>query len=465
MSGRIPNTAEASGERSADRRLLLVDDEPANLELFAVHFEDDYDIRTAANASEGLEILQSEDIGLILTDERMPGMSGIEFLARVAELYPDTIRIIVSAYGDADRLFRALNVGRAHEYVLKPWKAEEMRECVDRGLAMAARRRELSRRAELAIAGERVQQTGFDPGRVVGAEGGLAEVLSQARLAADSDATVLIRGETGTGKELVARVIHEASPRAEGPFVQVNCSALAEGLLQSELFGHERGAFTGAHRSRRGRLELASGGTILLDEIGDISPMVQVSLLRVLQERTIERVGGSASIHVDVRILAATNQDLDLMVEQGSFRADLFYRLNVFPLWIPPLRSRPEDIEPLVEHFVAKYGRPGQPYPGVSREAVDFLESYPWPGNVRELENLVHRAMILARGQELTAAHFNPDMSAMVRPTPREAHRDQEREQLRRALLKAGGNCSEAARKLDLPRSTLVSRAKKHGLL
>jgi len=445
--------------------LLYVDDEPANLEVFRLHFEEDFTVHTALNAHEGLTLLESEPVALVASDERMPGMCGIEFLSRVSERWPDTFRMIISAYGDADRLFRAMNVGHAHEYVLKPWKAPELRACLDRGLAMAERRRELSRQAERARAMDRDASLIHDPATVVGSDGGLRDVLAAARKVAASDATVLIRGETGTGKELLARVIHQCSPRAAGPFVTVNCSAITETLLHSELFGHEKGAFTGAHRRQRGRFELAQGGTILLDEIGDIAPSVQLSLLRVLQERTIERVGGGPTVHLDVRVVAATNAELEPRVADGRFRSDLFYRLNVVPLQMPPLRERPEDVEPLVRHFVAKYASPGVPRPEVEPAALQALRQYAWPGNVRELENLVQRAMILAPGQVLTLADFTVDPVAMQRPTPREEAREEEQEVLREVLRRHGGNCSSAARELGLPRTTLVSRAKKFGLV
>jgi transcriptional regulator with GAF, ATPase, and Fis domain len=277
-------------------------------------------------------------------------------------------------------------------------------------------------------------------------------------------ATVLIHGETGTGKELVARLVHEASPRADGPFVRVNCASLAEGVLQSELFGHEKGAFTGAVAQRKGRFELADGGTLFLDEIGDVPPTTQVSLLRVLQEREVERVGGQRPVRVNVRVVAATHRDLERMVADGDFRADLFYRLNVVPLRLPPLRERPQDVPALLAHFVRKHRPRGVP-PAVEPEALAALARYAWPGNVRELENLVQRALVLAAGPSLTLEDFSLDLGARFTESVRAEQQQGEAAEVRDALLAHGGNVARAARALGLPRTTLISRAKKHGLL
>ncbi|MCU0686015.1 MAG: sigma-54 dependent transcriptional regulator [Polyangiaceae bacterium] len=449
---------------AAAATVLYVDDEEPNLELFRLHFEDEFPLVTARSAAEALATLRGQAVGLLLTDERMPGMSGIELLAQVAAEWPEVRRVIVSAYADADRLLRAINRGHAHEYVLKPWSATEMRTCIERSLVMVERRRRLAVDAELAdvLAAERRAE--HDPGRIVGEDGGLAATVVAARRAARSDATVLLRGETGTGKELFARLIHECSARATGPFVRVNCAALAEGLLESELFGHEKGSFTGAVRQRRGRFELAHRGTLFLDEIGDVSPKLQASLLRVLQERTLERVGGDRTVAVDVRVVAATHRDLEALSQGGSFRSDLFYRLNVIPIFVPPLRDRRQDLPALVEHLIAKYHPLGPP-PRVSAEALAALARYAWPGNVRELENLVQRALVLAQGGTLDVDDFCLRLEPPAAPGLREQARDREAEQLREVFLHHGGNCARAARALGLPRTTFLSRAKKHGLL
>jgi DNA-binding NtrC family response regulator len=449
--------------RTAPLPILYVDDEGENLSLFELQFGEAFAVRTASSGAAALEHMVREDVGVLLTDERMPGMTGIELLSRVVDRWPDTIRIIVSAYGDAQRLLLAINRGHAHEYVLKPWVKEDLGDCLARGLAIAARRRALAARAEIGGLLERDARAENGAALING--GGLDRTMLLARRAAASGATVLITGETGTGKEVIARAIHESSACAAGPFIRVNCGALAEGVLESELFGHDAGAFTGAQRSRRGRFELAQNGTLFLDEIGDISPKMQVSLLRVLQEKEIERVGGSTPISVNARVLAATHRDLPERVAAGAFREDLYYRLNVIPIVVPPLRERPEDIEPLVEHFLAKHARPG-PVPSLHPEVLPRLRAYGWPGNVRELENLVHRAVVLRTGEVL-----RPDDFCLSLPLPsracdvRAVARESETAELRRVLINNGGNVARAARALGLARTTLLGRARRHGLL
>jgi DNA-binding NtrC family response regulator len=449
--------------REAPLPVLYVDDEPHNLEIFRIQFGETHDVRTASSGDEALAILAREPIGVLLTDERMPGMRGIDLLSRAHDQWPDTVRIIVSAYNDAQRLLLAINRGHAHEYMLKPWSQAELASCLSRGLAVAQRRRELVAKADMAELLSRDARATYDPSAVVGELGGLRAAMDAARRAAASDATVLLLGETGTGKELFARLIHEASPRAGGPLVRVNCAALSEGVLASELFGHEQGAFTGAHKTRRGRFELADRGTIFLDEIGDISPEVQVSLLRVLQEKELERVGGASTIRVDTRVVAATHQDLQRLVAEGRFREDLYYRLNVLLITIPPLRERPQDIAPLLEHFIAKYSARSA-RPTLREDAIERLAAYSWPGNVRELENLVQRALILAQGSEIGIEDFSLTFSVPLASSIRDGARRLEAEQLRQLLLAHGGNCARAARAMGVPRTTFISRAKKYGL-
>jgi DNA-binding NtrC family response regulator len=449
--------------------LLYVDDEPDNLQLFRLHFGRHYDVHTAGNGEEALALLDKGDYAVLLTDERMPGMSGIDLLARAVERCPDVIRIIVSAYGDSGRLLAAMNRGHAHEYVLKPWSRDDLRGCLDRALEMARRRRLLAAKADLAdvLTETRAGAPGATP--IVGLDGGLQGLHALIRRAAHAEANVLVIGETGTGKELVARTLHELGPRAGRPFLALNCSALPEGLIESELFGHEQGAFTGASKARKGRFELANGGTLFLDEIGDISPRVQVSLLRALQERRIERVGSAAAVSVDVRVVAATHRDLPRLIREGSFREDLYYRLNVLTLSIPPLRERPQDLPSLVRHFIQKWlhtvpglVRPPALAPGV----LEALARYQWPGNVRELENMIQRALIMCDGAEITMDDFTfswgPDVPE---PTVREQLRSSEARELRDLLLAHGGNVSRAARSLGIPRTTLVSRARRLGLI
>jgi DNA-binding NtrC family response regulator len=445
--------------------VLYVDDEADNLELFRIQFQDIAEIVTATSAEEALRILERRPIGLILADERMPVMSGIQFLGQVVERWPDTVRIIVSAYSDSTRLLHAINLGRAYEYVIKPWDREELGKCIERGLAIFARRQELIARADLASTLQEDLHAQNDPHPLlVGGQDGLRQVLNAATKAAQSDATILLRGETGTGKELLARAIHDKSARAKGPFVRVNCAALSEGVLESELFGHEQGSFTGAHKTHKGRFETAHGGTIFLDEIGDISAKLQVALLRVLQEYEIERVGSARTIKVDVRVIAATHRRLEERIATGQFREDLFYRLNVLPIDLPPLRDRTQDLPGLVTHFVAKHATT-RPLPQVAADVIPALKQYGWPGNVRELENLVQRALIMRDGNELTLEDFKFALEVPPALDWREEAQRQEATRIRTALISNGGNCSRAARELGVPRTTFIGQAKKLGLL
>jgi DNA-binding NtrC family response regulator len=449
--------------------ILYVDDEPQNLELFRLQFEKEFHIHVANDAAEALALLEREPVSVVLTDERMPGMRGVDLLARILERWPDVVRVIVSAYNDSDRLILAMNRGHALEYILKPWSVDEVRACIKRCLALAERWRLLVRGAEVGatlamLATEDRRRRSI--AAIVGASAGWLRTLDLARRAAQSDATVLIEAETGTGKEIIAGFIHDASPRALEPFVRVNCGALAEGVLESELFGHEQGAFTGAVRTHKGRFEVADGGTLFLDEIGDISPRLQVALLRVLQERTFERVGGTKTIKVDVRIIAATHRNLRAAVEQGRFREDLFYRLNVIPVAVPPLRERREDIALLVDHFIAEHAA-GRRRPRAAPGVIDALTAYDWPGNVRELENVVQRALVLGDGEELTLEDFCLQLQPASGgdQSPREEARELEVKELRQAIVRCGGNLARAARMLGIPRTTLASRAAKLGLL
>jgi DNA-binding NtrC family response regulator len=447
--------------------ILFVDDEPDNLALFRLAFAAELDVHTVASGEEALAVMERLDVAVLVADERMPGMTGVELLARAVERWPDTVRIIVSAYGDGPRLLAAMNRGHAHEYLLKPWKREELHDCLLRALVMAERRRELVRKAALAEILTETAPAAMDE-RLVGWSAGLSAFASRLERVASSDTTVLVTGETGTGKELVARAIHDLSSRRGKPFVAVNCGALAESLLESELFGHEPGAFTGAKGLRKGRFELADGGTLFLDEIGDIPQKTQVLLLRVLQERTVERVGSAATTNVDVRVVAATHRDLGGLVREGRFREDLYFRLNVVPLVVPPLRERQNDIPALVDHFIKKHLRtsPARRAPRLGADTLAFLRGYAWPGNVRELENLVQRALVLCEGDELSPDDFTFFYPALPsEASVREQAQREDAVELREILLRHGGNLSRAARALGVPRTTLVSRAKKFGLL
>src|SRR6185295_613609 len=407
--------------------VLYVDDEPNNLELLKLQFENTFRLSVAGNAGEALTILDREEVCVLLTDERMPGMSGIDLLASAVTKWPDTRRIIVSAYSDAPRLLQAINRGHAHDYVLKPWNQQELGACIERNLEIGERRRKLTAQAQTAALLERDAAERCDVRHVVGADGGLKATLAVAHRAAQTEATVLLVGETGTGKELVARFIHEASARAGAPCVRVTCAGLGERDLERALSGH--------------------GGTVFLDEPADLTQALQATLLHLLKERRVERLVGS------------TRRDLPALVRAGQFREDLYYLFEV-PIPIPPLRERAEDIPALLDHAVRKHGPPRS----IAGEALRGLCEYHWPGNVRELLNRVQGALINSPEGELTAEDFTFTIDFPA-DSIREDAREAEKETLRRALVSHGGNCSRAARALKQARTTFLYRAKKHGLI
>src|SRR5690349_9030626 len=392
--------------------ILVVDDEQDNLDAFRFNFRKTFDILTASGGAEALQILAEREVAVVVTDQRMPRMTGVELLREVRQRQPDCVGIILTAFTDVDVLIEAINLGQVYRYITKPWDAKEVRGV----LQYAIERFDLTRENK-RLAAQLAEYTGylnqqlhgeFDFGNIIGDSAALREVLSKVEQVAPTASTVLLRGETGTGKELVAHAIHINSPREEKPFVRVNCAALAPGILESELFGHEKGSFTGAMARRPGRFELADGGTLFLDEVGDLPMEVQIKLLRTLQEREFERVGGHETIKVDVRLVSATNRNLEKMIEDNEFREDLYYRLNVFPINLPPLRDRLDDLAVLTLHFVSKFSRQmGTPVQQPGSDAIAKLREYNWPGNVRELENIIERAMILARGAALSASHLD----------------------------------------------------------
>jgi two-component system, NtrC family, response regulator AtoC len=462
--------------------ILVVDDEPENLEAFRFTFRKSFDLTTAGGGEEGLRALRAREFAVIVTDQRMPGLAGIDFLKAAKGLQPDVVGILLTAYTDLAVLIDAVNSGAVYRYVQKPWDSKELglviRQAIERYAATrdnARLREQLARYTDYL---ETTERRALDFGELVGSSPALHRVLELVEKVAPTGSSVLLRGETGTGKELLARAIHVNSPRWDQPFVRVNCAALASGVLESELFGHEKGAFTGAIARRIGRFELADRGTIFLDEVGDLGLDVQIKLLRVLQERELERVGGSETIRVDVRVVSATNRDLEAAIDAGEFREDLFYRLNVFPLTIPPLRDRREDIGRLARHFIQKYQSvTGRRVQGLSAAALARLEAYPWPGNVRELENVIERAMILSSGSELEVEHLafaaaappsGPASPVGALSSRREslpaALEEVERRELIGALEKARGSKADAARLLGINRSTLYYRLKKHSL-
>jgi len=451
-------------EAPARPPILCVDDEPNNLDILEAQLSAHFTVHRAQSGPEALKFLETHEVAILMSDERMPEMSGIDLLAEASEKYPSMGRVILSAYGDAERILRALNHGHAHEYLIKPWRKKEVKTCLEAQYVAYQRRRELEVALERSERLERDLHPELEESAIVGAQGDLRPILNQAQKAAASDLSILILGETGTGKEVIARHIHEHSARAQKPFIRVNCAALSETLLESEMFGHEKGAFTGAHQMRRGRFELASGGTILLDEIGDTPPKLQVNLLRVLQERVIERVGGSTPIPVDIRVIASTHRDLEAMIREGTFREDLFYRLNVFPIQLPPLRERQNDFPALIQHLIAKHA-PGHRSIALAPELIDTLKQYDWPGNIREFENAIQRALVLCNGQELTVDDFTMFFPGSIRDRAKQERETEQSNELELALTKTGGNVARAARELGIPRTTFINRAKKLGIL
>ncbi len=473
--------------------ILVVDDEQDNLDAFRFNFRKTFDILTATSGPEALQILADKPVAVVVTDQRMPKMTGVELLREVRERTPETVGIILTAFTDVDVLIEAINLGQVYRYITKPWDAKEVR-----GVLQYAIERFHLQQENHRLSAQLAEYTGylnqqlhgeFDFGNIIGESAALREVLAKVEQVAPTSSTILLRGETGTGKELVAHAIHINSPRESKPFVRVNCAALAPGVLESELFGHEKGSFTGAVERRRGRFELADGGTLFLDEVGDLPMEVQIKLLRTLQERELERVGGNETIKVDVRVVSATNRNLEKMIEANEFREDLYYRLNVFPINLPPLRDRLDDLPVLVNHFVAKFARQmGVAVGGVTADAQTKLREYNWPGNVRELENIIERATILAKGTALGIAHLDFGRRSVPTPAPSsgsgpvpvpapavlaqsddgkslaERLLDSERKEIVAAVEKSRGNIASAARMLGINRSTLYYRLRKHGL-
>jgi two-component system response regulator HydG len=422
----------------------------------------------AANGAEGLEILDGQDdIDLVVADLKMAPVDGMEMLRAVRERAPSIDFLIITAYGSVEIAVEAMKAG-AIDFIEKPFRSEAFAARVESLLRARAERERL--RDENTYLRDELDR---EFGDIVGRGQAMREIYSWIDRVAQSDSTLMIYGESGTGKELVARAIHQASPRATAPFIRVNCGAMPEGILDSELFGHEKGAFTGAERRRRGRFELAEGGTLFLDEIGTIRPETQVRLLRVLQEREIERVGGEETIPVDVRIIAATNMAPETLKTSDDFREDLYYRLHVVPVVLPPLRNRREDIPLLAAHFIDKLKlRTRTKVTGISDEAMAELEVYDWPGNVRELENVIERALVLARGAVITPADLPALAPTVTRPLPsesaegtlQESVETYERELLRRSLVQARGVKAEAARLLGIPAATLHYKLQKYGI-
>lgn len=440
--------------------ILIVDDEEIMCESLAAWLrEDGYRVDTAFSGREALELAARTDYAIYFVDLKMPGgMDGIETMMNIRRLHPDASVIIVTAYATVDTAITAMKEG-AQEYIVKPCNPEEISLLVTRIIRVKNLQRENS------VLRKRLQEQ-YRFQDLVSKSPRMQKVFHLAQEVADLRSTVLIRGDSGTGKELVARAIHNSGDRAERPFIAVSCAALAETLLESEMFGHEKGAFTGAVSQKKGKFEQADGGTLFLDEIGEISAKVQVDLLRVLQERSFYRVGGSEEVKVDVRVIAATNKDLEREVHAGRFREDLFYRLNVIEIVLPPLRDRRQDIPLLVNHFLEKLApEMARETPEVSEGAMKMLLAYDWPGNVRELENAVERAMVTCRGPVLTEDSFAFLARANDRTfqaPPDMTLQELEKQAILAALERTQGNIKEAAAALGIDRSTLYDKIKRY---
>ncbi len=443
-------------------RILIVEDEEKMRRVLELELESaGFEVEQAGTAEAALRL--ADRVDLILTDLRLPGMTGLELLARLRQQNAQTPVVVMTAYGTVESAVEAMKAGAA-DFLPKPFSMDHLRTVVGKGLEVRALRDENRQlREEL---GRRYQFDG-----IIGGGGKMREILATVERVAPTRATVLLAGETGVGKDLIARAIHHHSPRRDRPFVKINCTSIPENLMESELFGFEKGAFTGAVQAKPGKFEQADTGTVFLDEIGDVSPSIQVKLLRVLQEREFERLGSNKTRHIDVRVIAATNADLRVALEQGTFREDLYYRLNVIPINIPPLRERSEDIPRLAGHFVGKLSAElGASARVISAEAVERLMGYHWPGNVRELENVIERSLVLSGGDSIEAPDILLDTASPRAPAGEwslpagmtlEAC---EQAMIRDALRRANGNKSQAARLLGLTRNALRYRLAQMGL-
>ncbi len=462
------------------KQILVVDDEPNLRRVLSAQLErDGYDVHTAEDGEEALQILKEHHLDLVITDLRMPKVDGMELLRRALELDDELPVVMITAHGTVDNAVEALKTG-AFDYLTKPFDQAEVRAIVRKAL----RTRDLSAAEATRPESDALEQARYG---IIGASASILELYAVLDRVADTPTTVLITGESGTGKELVARALHENSSRRDKPFIKVNCAAIPKDLMESELFGHERGAFTGAVGSKPGRFELANGGTLFLDEIGSIPVEMQVKLLRALQESEFERVGGVKTIRVDVRLVAATNSDLKREIAAGAFREDLYYRLNVVPIRLPSLRERATDIPLLVKHFIDKFNaRLKKNVAGVESDTEAHLVSYPWPGNIRELENVIERAVLFSDGSQLKVVDLPSELRDVTTPEPptavpaseasvaaavdglkeqvKAAMSRLERELIVKALDQTSSNVTHAARLLKISRKGLQLKMKELGL-
>jgi len=443
--------------------LLVDDDENLNKVLSFQLSQMGFDITTATDGPSGLSLFKRGSFDIVITDLQLPGMTGMELLTSIRRLDKNVIILIITAYGTVENAIEASRLG-ADDYLTKPFGKETLRFILEKAIQLRKLKAE-----NIQLRNELYQK--YDFGNLIGRSAIMEDVLKLTGKVAESDVTVLIQGESGTGKELIARAIHYNSPRKDKSFITVNCPSIPENLMESELFGHVRGAFTGALKDRKGKFQLAEQGTIFLDEIGDLKADLQARLLRVLQEKEIEKVGDSTPIKVDARIVAATNKKLETLVQQERFREDLYYRLNVVTIPIPPLRDRKDDIPFLVDHFLKKYGKE-QAY-DISSEALDLIMQYDWPGNVRELENTIERAIVISREKTIGIEVLQPISRNLKQKIalPTEigeienlSFSEIERRAIINALNKTKGNQTKAAKLLDIPRHVLLYRMKKLGV-
>jgi two-component system, NtrC family, response regulator AtoC len=459
------------GERKP--RILIVDDDRNTRDGLQRALRRGYEVMLAESGDRALQILHATEVDIMVSDVRMPGMDGVTLLQRARAHHPDLVSILLTAYGNVEVAVEAMKAG-AYDFLMKPVNLDHL----DLLLRRALRSRDVE--SENRKLREELDQK-FGLESIIGASPAMQDLFDVIRQASPSQATVLIQGESGTGKELVAHAVHRLSTRAKGPFVAVHCAALSDNLLESELFGHEKGSFTGAIARRKGRFESADGGTLFLDEISEIDPSVQVKLLRVLEERCFERVGGSESVEVDIRLVAATNRDLRAWVDAGRFREDLFFRLDVVNIVMPPLRDRLDDLPLLCTHFIREFaGRNGKNVEGISSEAIDLLSGYRWPGNIRELRNTIEKMVVLSRADRLGVR----DIPANIRQSVREADgvlvparpgrspavgpsavghlADTEKAMILEALGQHGGNRTRAAEVLGISRRTLHRKIRQY---
>ncbi len=449
--------------------ILLVDDKSSMRKVLRQTLESDQKtIQEAEDGEKALEIIKTKHVDVVITDIKMPRLDGMTLLKMIKELDTEIVVIIMTAYGTIETAVEAMKLG-AYDYITKPFSTEQVKLTVEKAIE---RQKLLYENKYLR---EKLNDQ-YNYKRIVGNSPSMQPVYELIDKVAPTDTAVLIRGESGTGKELVAHAIHFNSRRKEKPFIKVNCAVLAEGVLESELFGHEKGSFTGAAGKRIGRFELANGGSIFLDEIGDISLATQVKLLRVLQEKEFERVGGTESIRSDVRVIAATNKNLEEAIKKGQFREDLFFRLNVVPIHVPPLRERKEDIERLAVHFLNRYSlEANKKISKIDRKAIDLMARYNWPGNVRELENAVQRAVVLADADTIYPSNLPLDIQTFQKDeylhvlkedaSLTEKVENYEKELILKAMEKADHVQTKAAKLLDINRTALIYKLKKYGLL